>query len=70
MDTDNPSWWLNAPPDNFTSFASVQLNAPVKVDDAHLRIEVQRQQLLSALIGLRENRPTSGVRHANVVSNH
>ncbi|HYF47908.1 MAG TPA: hypothetical protein VEJ63_00765 [Planctomycetota bacterium] len=65
------SWWLSAPPSNFTWLASAMLQAPVMVDDVidrETQVIVQRHYVHETLIGLRENTQTFGVLSANVVS--
>lgn len=69
------SWWQepNVPRDGFTVFAAQQLNAVIPVDETaterEARIVVQRQHMLSTLIGMQQGKSNHGLRHANVVSN-
>ena len=61
------SVWIGQPREGFTAYMAKALNAPVKVNEVGDRIVVQRQHLMSTLIGLGQNRQTEGLRHANVV---
>lgn len=66
------SAWINRPQIGFTAFYAKYLRVSVPVDlvdDAQVRVMVQRSDLLATVTAVKQGKQTAAIRRANVVSN-
>ncbi len=65
-------FWIGAPRDGFTKFCAVTLQQQIALDDvsdSEAKAMVRRQDLLSALEGVRQAKQVGAILRANVVGN-